>query len=268
MRDETTFAGNMPERYDRGMGPVVFEPYAQAVAERLPMTGAVRVLEVAAGTGRLTRHLLSGMPADGVLVATDLSPEMVAVGEQWISDPRLTWKVADAMELPFEDESFDLLVCQFGAMFFPDKGRAYREAWRVLKPGGKCILSVWGPREVNPWAREASIALQEFFERETTPFMGLPFSYHNEDEIVQDLQGAGFETVALDWMTKPLLADHAVDFAEGMVTGTPISVSVAERGRSTEACIAAVADRFRRAFGDEPMRTTMSALIVKAQKSP
>ena len=149
MSDVTRFVGSIPELYDRHLGPVLFEPYARDLAARLPV-GARSVLEIAAGTGRLTRHLLAALPAGVPLVATDLNEPMIAEGMRRIgADPRLSWQTADALALPFDSAGFDAVLCQFGLMFVPDKQQALREMRRVLAPGGALLLSTWDALERN-----------------------------------------------------------------------------------------------------------------------
>src|SRR4051812_2330445 len=170
------FVGPIPELYDRHMGPVLFEPYALDLAARVP-AGASRLLEVAAGTGRVTRHLLAGLPSSGELIATDLYEAMIAEGKQRLpDDPRLDWRVADALALPFEDARFDVAACQFGLMFVPDKLRALRELRRVIRAGGTLLLNTWDALANNP----ASALLHQlaYAEMPADPpvFMATPFS--------------------------------------------------------------------------------------------
>src|SRR5688500_16765869 len=144
------FAGSIPEGYDRYLRPLLFEPYALDLAGRVPITPGMKVLELACGTGIVTRALLGVLPGDATIVATDVSGHMLGVAQQKISpDPRLAWQPADATTLPFDTGSFHAVICQFGLMFFPDKLRALREARRVLRPAGTLIFNVWDSLERN-----------------------------------------------------------------------------------------------------------------------
>ena len=147
--NDKVFAGSVPEMYDRLMVPLIFEPYARDIVERVVRVRPRQVLETAAGTGVVTRLLASRLPADARIVATDLNPPMIEVAARQLQDDRIMWKQADALALPFEDLRFDAVVCQFGAMFFPDKTQGYREAHRVLKPGGRFFFNVWDRIEAN-----------------------------------------------------------------------------------------------------------------------
>ncbi len=150
---DTVFSGSIPSLYDKCLGPLIFAPYAEDLASRLAALNPARVLETAAGTGIVTRALLGALPADASIVATDLNQPMLDHAAEQISSDRVSWQKADAQALPFPDQSFDAVVCQFGAMFFPDRQKAYREARRVLKPDGHFIFSVWDAIEHNDFAK-------------------------------------------------------------------------------------------------------------------
>src|SRR4051794_9753061 len=155
------FAGSIPETYDRFLGPLLSEPYARDLAARLADLAPTRVLETAAGTGVATRALTRALPAGAAIVATDLNRPMLDLAAARMETADVVWRQADALALPFEDGAFDAVVCQFGAMFFPDKAAAYREARRVLRRGGRFALSVWDRIESNELARlvdEAGVA--------------------------------------------------------------------------------------------------------------
>ena len=158
------FAGSIPEIYDRLFVPLIFEPYAIDLAVQLAKTAPESVLEVAAGTGVVTRALAARLPVQTRLVVTDLNPPMLEYAKTRLSsDHRIEWRQADALALPFEAESFDAVACQFGVMFFPDKVQGYREARRVLKPGGRYLFNVWDRISENEFADVVTQALAEVF---------------------------------------------------------------------------------------------------------
>ena len=139
----SAFAGSIPELYDRHLGPVIFEPYATDLVRRLPKLGDGAILEIAAGTGIVTRQLAAALPAAVRIVATDLNQPMLDHAASKPGMTRVTFRQANALALPLMAAEFDVVVCQFGAIFFPDRVAAYREALRVLKPGGQFVLNVW-----------------------------------------------------------------------------------------------------------------------------
>jgi ubiquinone/menaquinone biosynthesis C-methylase UbiE len=158
------FVGSIPENYDNGLGPNIFIDYADDLARRAGAAGASDVLELAAGTGIVSRRLRDALAPDARLTVTDLNPPMLGVAQAKFSDGEaVVFTPADAMALPFGDAQFDLIVCQFGVMFFPDKIASYREAARVLRPGGRYIFNTWGTMEANPFSLIAHEVTARFF---------------------------------------------------------------------------------------------------------
>jgi len=258
----TRFVGPIPELYDRHLGPVLFEPYARDLAARMPST-ARRILEIAAGTGRVTRHLLAGLAPGGDLVATDLNePMLVEARHRLPADPRLHWQAADAQALPFAAATFDVVACQFGLMFVPDKELAVREIRRVLKPGGTVLLSTWDDLAKNP----ASDALHElaFAALPENPpmFMRTPFSM--SDAAALPALFSGFASARVETVAQIADASSASDFATGLVRGNPIWNQLIERAIDADAFQTRVEERLRRDFGDAPCRSPLSAHVLTA----
>ncbi len=261
----TRFVGSIPELYDRHMGPVLFEPYAQELAQRLPR-GARRVLEVAAGTGRVTRRLLEVLPADATLIATDLNEPMLAEAQQRLGpDPRLTWQTADMQALPFEDARFDAVVCQFGLMFAPDKSLALREMRRVLRSGGTLLLTTWNALDKNgATALLQDLAIETFPEDPPTFFMKTPFCLPDPDELRAMAHDAGFPAVRVQTIDKIAESESAAHLATGLVRGNPLWNQLVERGLDAASFEAKVAVELARVYGDAPNRSPVSAHILTA----
>src|SRR5919206_2122742 len=181
MRDTyRLFEGSIPETYDRYLGPLLFEPYARDLAARLADLAPARVLETAAGTGVATRALVRALPAGAVIIATDLNRPMLDLAAARLETAEVTWQQADALALPFADGTFDAVVCQFGAMFFPDKAAAHREARRVLRRGGRFVLSVWDRLERNELAQLVDGAVAARFPEDPPRFLArVPYDYHD-----------------------------------------------------------------------------------------
>ena len=262
-----TFAGSTPQNYHEGLGPLFFEPYARDLAGRLRLTPGARILEVAAGTGIVTRQLLGQLPEDGQLVATDIGEPMLAVLHANVPpDPRLTLRVADACALPFGADQFDAVVCQFGLMFFPDKAGALAHMRRVAKPGSPVIVSVWGSIAENPIAAIAHQTIGSFFPADPPLFYETPFGLHDEAAVRELLRQAGFADVScatVDMMGESVSAALA---ARGLVSGSPVSAQITERDASTIPAITdAVAAGLQAAGGSAPMRLPMRARVFTAR---
>ncbi len=264
---DTVFSGSIPALYDKHMGPVIFEPYARDLAGRLSLPDAARVLETAAGTGIVTRALLASLPAAVSIVATDLNQPMLDHAAKAVSSSRVVWRKADAQSLPFDDGTFDAVVCQFGAMFLPDKLTAYREARRVLKPGGRFVFNVWDKIEYNEFADLVSAAVREMFPDDPPLFLArTPHGYHDKDAIVADVRSAGFVDVAAETVTLRSVAPTSMDPAIGYCQGTPLrnEIEARDAGRLAEATAAAAA-RIAAQFGNGPVDGMMQAHIVTAR---
>lgn len=265
MSSQPSFTGSVPSNYDTGMGPVIFEPFAKETASHVSLESDQRLLEIAAGTGRLSRYLLRKLPEGASMTITDLNQDMLDVAAERIRHPLVTVQTADAMSLPFENETFHWVLNQFGLMFLPDKDAGQREARRVLRPGGSYIFAVWDGHDANPWAAHAHRTMQDLFPGDPIGFFAIPFSCSDRVEIEAALLRAGFDSVYIETVQLPLEADSAESFARGTVEGSPLAAAVVERGGQVEDAVQAVASTYVKNFGDRPMRSRMSALIVTAK---
>jgi ubiquinone/menaquinone biosynthesis C-methylase UbiE len=264
---EKAFVGSIPENYDRYMGPLKFEPYAVDLAARLPVRDGMRVLELACGTGRLTRRLRERLPADAHLTATDLNEPMIALAQTLVAGTgaAIDWQPADATSLPFADTAFDAVVCQFGLMFFPDKPAAVREARRVLVPGGRFLFSVWDALEHNELTQIAHEVILRLFPDDPPRFYDIPFGFHDPAAIRALLTDAGFGEVEITTVALTSTAPSAEDAARGLVEGTPMAGVLRARGPIVIAEVRdAVAAEIAVRCGAGPTRCTMQALVVSA----
>jgi SAM-dependent methyltransferase len=255
------FAGSVPQFYERYMVPLMFEPYAADLATRVAGLRPLRVLEIAAGTGVVTRKLATMLPPGAAVVATDLNQPMLDQAAAIAPAPNVEWRQADAMSLPFPDGSFDVVVCQFGAMFFPDKPRAMSEARRVLRPGGAFIFNVWDRIEHNEFADTVDRALIELFAHDPPRFMArLPHGYYDAAVITQDLVRGGFEgTPAITTLAARSRADSSRVAAVALCQGTPLRGEIEARGpgmleAATDVADAAIAGRFGHGAVDGKMQ--------------
>lgn len=259
------FGGSMPEYYDSIMGPAQFEPYGADLARRLPATPAGDVLEIACGTGRVTRHLRELLAPAVRLVATDLSDAMLAYGKRKVSG-NIEWQKADATALPFQDASFGAVVCAFGVMFVPDKKAAFREARRVLREGGVLLFNVWDGLENNPQGRPAEEVLTRRFPDDPAMKAGsMPYQFNDRAAIGGMLADARFGQVRMEAVRLECSVPSARDFATGQMRGTPRAGLIEQRGFEIEPVIEELTRALIRIGGEKPFRYTPQALVVEAR---
>jgi ubiquinone/menaquinone biosynthesis C-methylase UbiE len=262
------FAGSIPEIYDRFLVPLIFEPYAHDLAERVAKANPKAVLEIAAGTGVVTRAMVARLPADARLTVTDLNQPMLDHAKARQPDERITWKQADALALPFADESFDAVACQFGAMFFPDKVQGYREARRVLKSGGRYLFNVWDRISENEFADVMMQALAEVFPNDPPRFMArTPHGYHDVERIRRELGDAGFSGISIEAVDHRSKAASPRDPAFAYCQGTPWRNEIEARdpSRLQEATDRA-AEAMARRFGDGAVDGRIRAFVIVATR--
>ena len=261
------FAGSIPDIYDRFLVPLIFEPYARDLAARLAAINPHDVLETAAGTGVLTRAIASRLSAHARMVATDLNQPMLNHAKaRQADDGRIRWKQADALALPFEDRSFDALACQFGVMFFPDKVQGYKEARRVLKPGGHFVFNVWDRISENEFADVVTQALAARFPHDPPRFMArTPHGYHDVERIRAELNAAGFVDISVDAVDDRSKASSPLDPAIAYCQGTPLRNEIEARDASClEDATQQAAEALARRFGCGPIEGRIRAFVIVA----
>ena len=265
VKDEA-FVGSIPEIYDRLMVPLIFEVYADDLARRIGAFAPQRVLETAAGTGVLTRALARHLPAEAQITATDLNVPMLDKARARTPREGIDWRQADALALPFGDRAFDVVACQFGVMFFPDKLKGYAEARRVLKPGGRYALNVWGRIEDNELADVVTAALGEFFPDDPPRFMArTPHGYCDPDRIRGELEAAGFRDIAIEPVERQSTAPDARTVALAYCQGTPLRAEIEARKGDLEDATRHVTEVLRRRFGNGAITSRIKALVIMAE---
>jgi ubiquinone/menaquinone biosynthesis C-methylase UbiE len=264
---DTVFTGSIPALYDRYLGPLLFEPYARDLAERVADLQAGRVLETAAGTGIVTTALARRLAPAVRLVATDLNQAMVDHAATKPELKRAELRQADALKLPFADGSFDAVLCQFGAMFFPDRVAGYREARRVLKADGRFVFSVWDSLQHNPITRCVVDAMAARYPQNPPRFLArTPHGHHDRTVIQRELAEAGFASPVIETVTLPSRARSPSDPAIGFCQGTPMRGEIEALDPSgLAAATEEAAGAVRHAFGAGPIEAPMQALVVTAR---
>jgi ubiquinone/menaquinone biosynthesis C-methylase UbiE len=264
---DKSFAGTIPENYDRHMVPLIFESYAQDMAQRAAELSPSTVLETAAGSGVVTRALAPRLSPNATYVVTDLNQPMLDyAATRQDADNRIRWRKADALALPFDDSTFDLVCCQFGAMFFPDRQAGYREARRVLKPGGHFLFSVWDRIEENVFADDVTNALAEVFPQDPPRFMArTPHGYHDTALIRSELEKAGFVSVAIETRAEQSRAPSAREVAVAYCHGTVLRTEIEARDAGgLEAATGYAAAKIASKHGSGEVAAKIQAHVIMA----
>lgn len=265
--NDTSFTGSIPAAYEQYLVPFQFEPYAKRIAAAVASLAPARVLETAAGTGVVTRELARVLPSSASLTATDINPAMIEVARSSPVAENVRWQSCDATRLPFDDNEFDVVVTQFGVMFFPDKHAAFHETRRVLRQGGAFVFLVWDSLEHNATTRIAGEAINALFPNRPISFLRrVPFGYHDIETITRHLLSTGFEGVATERVALTGHAPSALHIARGLCQGTPLRGELTHRDPgSVEAVTGAVADALEKEFGDGAVTDTLQAILVTAR---
>jgi ubiquinone/menaquinone biosynthesis C-methylase UbiE len=262
---DAAFSGSIPAIYDRYLADLLFNDYAADIARRTAALQPRRILETAAGTDIATAAIVELLP-DAAIVATDLNQAMIDVAAERVASPNVEFQAADAQSLPFDDESFDAVVMQFGMMFLPDRAAGYREARRVLRPGGHFIFNVWDRIEKSPVGETVQQAVQALYPDDPPSFFTrVPWGYHDTARLEEDVRAAGFSDVQIETVAATSRADSPADAAYGLCQGTPLRPEIEARGDLQEATRAATEAIVRR-FGDGPISQPLSAHVIVAAK--
>ena len=259
--NSSSFVGDIPNHYDNGLGPNIFVDYADRLVRRCADGAGQNVIELAAGTGIVSRKLRDQLPSATRLQVTDLNQPMLDVARAKFSESEnVEFSVANAMDLPFEKDVFDLMVCQFGVMFFPDKPASYIEAARVLRPGGRYVFNVWGAMSDNPFSNVAHNVGAQFFPDNPPGFYKVPFHYGDPDVVRADLAAAGWANVEHETIhfTKTIKDPEA--FANALVFGNPLIDEIRDRGGVDPETVASeMLSALHTAFGPDGMQMPLSA---------
>lgn len=262
------FIGNIPTHYDTGLGPNLFVDFGDKLTSAACDGTPTKAIELAAGTGIVSRKLRDRLPPETSLLVTDLNAPMLDVARGKFSEgENVDFAVANAMDLSFDDAAFDLMVCQFGVMFFPDKVASFREAARVLKPGGRYVFNVFSAMQENPYSLIAYGVPAQFFPGEPPGFYKVPFHYGNPGVVREDLKAAGWQDVSHETIRLTKKISDPEDFARGLVYGNPLIDEIRNRGGvDPETVAAAVLRAITVTFGPTdmtmPLESTMFTCTV------
>jgi ubiquinone/menaquinone biosynthesis C-methylase UbiE len=259
--------GSGASDYDDFLGPLFFEPYAIEVAKRIDPSPVSIALEIAAGTGRVTRHIRGCIAASAKLIASDISEEMLAEAKKKLSHLDIDWQNIDAQQLPFSDNSIDLVVCCFGYMFVPDKPKAFAEAYRVLKPGGVFLFTTWDKLEYNAASYTSRSLAEKYLKGPLPESYNLALSMSDEDVIRPLLAEAGFSKTFIEKVKQFSVCSTAKEAATGLVEGGFIFKEIKQRNPEwLDEIKINLEKELSEKFGAAPMIAPMSAVICQAWK--
>ncbi len=262
----TDFVGSIPEKYDAKLGPFLFEPFAQKLAARVALLNPSTVLKLACGTGIDARAVKTATP-NARLVATDLNQAMIDIAKKKFTAGEVEFRVVDAQSLPFDDQSFDVVTCQFGIMFVPDKDAALNEALRVLKPGGTVIFSVWDSTDVNLPAKVAQEVVFEIFKKDPPLFYNTPYGFNDRRELRSLLERNGFVNVKIEPDSHDAESPSARDLADGFLAGNPIFLEIQGRDEMAfDDLHDLLTAKLAKHFGDHPLRARIQAIFCSGVK--
>ena len=266
--DSTAFtAQSVAEKYDRYLRPLLFQPFAEDIVSRIKEKNYNDVLEIACGTGSVTRHLRKVLPANTKLVATDLHAEMIKVAADSLPNEIINWQTVDAQQMIFPDESFDLVVCQFGLMFMPDKMKAVSEIFRVLRKGGKFLFNTWDKIENNGVIYVGNQIICSYFPENPPSFYRVPFSLSQPDQIETMLVASGFKNIKVHDVSKEGVSPSAKEAAIGIIEGNPIYGRIVEKDpKLVDVIRNAVEQKIAEAYGDHPLKSPLKAWVFEATK--
>jgi len=266
---DRNFTGSIADIYDAYLVPLIFEVYASDLARRVVKADPADILETAAGSGVVTRALAPLLRKDGRYVVSDLNlPMLDRAARRQAPDGRIAWRQADALNLPFPNETFDAVVCQFGAMFFPDRARGYREARRVLRESGRFVFNVWDRIEENDFARVVTEAVGALFPDDPPRFLArTPHGYHDVDVIAADLRSAGFSKIDIVTLEEKSDAANPQIPAIAYRQGTPMRTEIEVRDpASLNAATERAAEALARVFGDGAISGKISGHVIVASE--
>lgn len=261
------FTGSIPNHYDQYLGPMFFEEYAIEISSRFDPSSVKLALELCCGTGRVTNHLRNALPPSAKLVASDVSPDMLAVAKEKLNSFDIDWRIIDFQRIPFGDNSVDLIVCNFGFMFAEDKVKVFAESLRVLRPGGTLLLSTWAKLEHNEASQVFRKTVKKYFGDSLPETYKIPFSMHDPDTIKEQLYRAGFSKVKTDVVDKNSVCASAKEATYGLVQGGSLYTEIMKRNPAWLGEITSIVENeLAEKYGTAPMIAPMKAIICQAWK--
>ena len=264
-----SYSGSIPEYYDRYLETLLLKPYALKIAGEVEKLKPEKVLELSAGTGILTEALINKLPETTRILATDINPDMLDLAKYKLwTNFNISWQLADATDLPYEANEFDVVLSQFGVMFYKNRHLAYRKIRQILKPGGTFIFNTWGSIYENFIIELTERALKRVFPFDTPGFLEIPFGYHSYEQIIHDLTIAGFSTFRINTVKLTGYAVNSFEATLGLLQGTPLYTEIIGRNPSLlPMVIDELNELITEHYGRYHIKVPLVALEIQAEKS-
>lgn len=267
MHTTIPFSGSIPRFYEDLLTSFLFDGFSADLIERIDLSTANNVLELACGTGGVTKHLQAHLPQDAKLTATDLQPAMIEVAKQQITSPNVHWEVVDMMNIPYKDEQFDLVVCQFGLMLVPEKPKALTEMRRVLKSGGQLAFTVWADILDNPIWKISGKVIEGFLGANPMLQNAGPFSMSEKSDTLELLGEAGFTSITATPVIQTGRIESAASAAKGILHGLPVFMAISKKAPELLPQIEqALKNELIRQLGDQPLISPLTAWVFEIVK--
>ena len=266
MNTAINFNGTIPHYYEDYLTKFLFEGFAEDIVKRVSFSSTTKVLELASGTGCVTRLLVNNSPATTQITATDLAPDMLEVARKNIAASNISWAMVDMTDITYEDNSFDVIVCQFGVMLVPDKLTALHEMYRVLKPGGQLVFNVWGSIHDNAVWNIGGQVVDSFLKNNPIIQDPGPFSL-NEKNTIPLLKEAGFSSITTTVVNQTGNIKTAAMAAEGFIQGLPVVLAISKNNPALIPQIQQVLEqKLIQELGNYPLQSSLQALVFEAYK--
>lgn len=260
------FNGSIPQHYEDYLTAFLFDGFAKDIVKRVKASNTENVLELASGTGAVTQLLSQYLPATTSITATDLENGMLNLARKKLGASNITWATVDMTDIPYGDNAFDTIVCQFGVMLVPDKLKALQEMYRVLKPGGQLLFNVWGDIHANQIWDIGGKLIESFLGANPILQDPGPFSL-SEKNTLQLLQKAGFINSTAKVVNQIGSIETAAMAAKGFIEGLPVVVAIIKKDPSLLPKIQeALEIELANKLGDHPLKSTLQAFVFEASK--
>jgi len=264
-------AGNAAETYEEALVPAIFAPWAPLVVDLAHPQEGERVLDVACGTGIVARTLASCVGPRGAVAGVDLNPGMLKVARRVCateshSAAQIEWHEASADKLPFLDALFNVVCCQLGLQFFPDRAAALREMRRVLVPGGRLAVMVWRGIHESPGFAVLAEALERHVGGAAAAIMRAPFGLSDSEELTALVRAAGFHDIVIQQRVGTVRFGSTEKLVSSYIAGSPLAGPISKASDAArQALVADVQNALGTYMSDTELTFPIAAQLLSGR---